>query len=288
MYQLFCQPIAFLLPILLAVFTLPLRSAAFQEDHRDNDPSSEQCFNAKQVVPGLDELFSIVTDKSLELKKREMPGYWSLFKFFTDKTIDLLKDEYRYSRDIRQLYSHPSDHRGDLVYQRLTVRRIDKDPNSPVYEIWCSHDSSPFWLQVLITDRISTSNSGEDQKALIGKQIEFIGFFYKLHGFYPAKSRPNDKPSVAPLFIGLMKSLEKGTDVEASPKAISVSIRPMAIVLVGCFFILSLLLYVARMLKRQSIDRKGSKVDTSIDLSWIEAIDSDDAEKPSDNMQRIQ
>jgi|GEM_PF-1011667 len=228
-----------------------------------------EVFNIKESSPELDELFTIVTDKTMELRKREMPGYWIPHSFFKDKSIEELRTDYRSRSDLKPLYLHPGDHRGELVYQKQVVRRIDKESNSDIFQIWCSRDSSPFWLQVLLTDRLPPPFADGNEKKLVGKPIEFIGAFYKLHGFYPASSKPNDKPSMAPLFIGVLNPLEVQSAIPGNAKTFAQSFRPLALAVIGCFFLLSMTLFLARFQKRWKGRSLSVSSDAKPDLSWM-------------------
>jgi hypothetical protein len=241
----------------------------------DATKQSVRGFNAVESMPELAELFSIVIDKTVEVKSREMPAYRKLCSFFKDKSFAEIKNNFVFRSDVQSLYLHPADHRGDLVLQQQIVRRIDKNGDSNLFEVWCSSDNSPFWLQVLITDRLPRPYTDGNERGLVGKPIELLGFFFKLHSFYPAKSKPNEKPSVAPLFIGLLNpvKIESSSALRSNP--VSISFRPMALALVGCFFLLSMALFMSRLLGKRN--RHSSTVSNSSppDLSWISQTESD-------------
>jgi hypothetical protein len=81
---------------------------------------------------------------------------------------------------------------------------IDKPTKQRLYEIWGSHERAANWLYVLITPELP---EGWTPESCVGRKAQFVGYFLKLQGYFPAAAKTNDRANLAPLFVGRIAML---------------------------------------------------------------------------------
>jgi len=172
----------------------------------------------------LRESLELMVDKSLEFKPREMQAYWGLIRHVESQGVDVLKSHAISEPKIADFFLHPSQHRGELSVHEMTIRRVlpyESEVTPPasqeetsdaaaqptkqrLYEIWGSHERAANWLYVLITPELP---EGWTAESCIGRKAQFVGYFLKLQGYFPAAAKSNDRANLAPLFIGRIAML---------------------------------------------------------------------------------
>ncbi len=164
------------------------------------------------------DMLSVVQDKALELIPREMPIYWRLLREVKENDPESFFSEARPVPALNNLMLRPAQYRAGLFKQQLVVRSVRSYPEDPstdpeyasegtlegdstklIYEVWGSTHQAPLWLQILVTDQLPGTETPE---SLEGKSIDMAGYFFKLQGYYPAKSKPSDRPMISPVFMG--------------------------------------------------------------------------------------
>jgi hypothetical protein len=175
-----------------------------------------------------------MVDKSLEFKPREMQAYWGLIRHVESQEVDALKSQAISEPKIADYFLHPSQHRGELSVHEMTIRRVlpfesevtlpdsqdetsdaaAKPTKQRLYEIWGSHERAANWLYVLITPELP---EGWTAESCIGRKAQFVGYFLKLQGYFPAAAKSNDRANLAPLFVGRIAMLSTArSDVQPS------------------------------------------------------------------------
>lgn len=172
----------------------------------------------------LRESLELMVDKSLEFKPREMQAYWGLIRHVESLDVDALKSQAISEPKIADFFLHPSQHRGELSLHEMTIRRVlpyeseveteaaqeetgnaaTKPTKQRLYEIWGSHERAANWLYVLITPELP---EGWTAESCVGRKAQFVGYFLKLQGYFPAAAKTNDRANLAPLFIGRIAML---------------------------------------------------------------------------------
>lgn len=174
----------------------------------------------------LRESLELMVDKSLEFKPREMQAYWGLIRHVEWQDVEALKSQAISEPKIADFFLHPSQHRGELSVHEMTIRRVlpyesqveppasqedtsdavAKPTKQRLYEIWGSHERAANWLYVLITPELP---EGWTPESCVGRKAQFVGYFLKLQGYFPAAAKTNDRANLAPLFIGRIAMLSK-------------------------------------------------------------------------------
>jgi hypothetical protein len=186
------------------------QKVAAQQERVTPGPTDEDI----EEQDGAAEEFLALTDGGIELNREEMPAYWRLFGWAEHQTSAQMRKraaeqlQKRASQEIvlNQFIRDPDDHRGQLFSLDLNVRRVlayDAPPNKAgvkkVYEIWGWTTESKAWLYCVLTAQLPEGMpTGSD----VHERVTFAGYFFKVQGYHAAGAGPNDRPLMAPLFIG--------------------------------------------------------------------------------------
>jgi hypothetical protein len=153
-----------------------------------------------------EEEFQAVTDGSLGVQPEEMLIYWRLFTWVEHQSLETLRQRSRGDLVYNDFVQSPDKCRGRLVRLDLNVRRVlayDVE-DSPadvkrVYEIWGWTDDAKAWLYDVVTAHLPEGMP-------IGPEVEaratFVGYFFKLQGYYETGAKPRAAPLRAPLLVG--------------------------------------------------------------------------------------
>lgn len=168
--------------------------------HWDEDPEEKDEFRNEATE---------ITDKSTEIQPEEMFPYARLLRWVQTRAYqDLLKSS-KTNFIFNDLLQDAVKNRGRLVKIPLRVARIlpydMTDPTthktSTVYEVWGRNPSMMNWLYVVIVPELP---EGMPSGNTVDEQVTFVGYFFKVQGYYEVKAAANSKPSRAPLLIGRM------------------------------------------------------------------------------------
>lgn len=153
--------------------------------------------------------FLAVNDDKLSIFKEEMFAYKRLMSWVQRQTFAELAE--RASKGVRfgDFFTATHENRGRLLRVELNVRRIIKYQAPPdfgedvtLYEIWGWSKDSPNWMYCGVTPEIP---AGMPIGEIIEERATFVGFFFKLQGYYEKGAKPRDKMLRAPLLVGRME-----------------------------------------------------------------------------------
>ncbi len=180
-------------------------------------PSSNQPAEAEAAAPvnedrearaaRLKDLLSLVRDNTLRIHKRENPAYFMLMKEVLDRTPEQLRNEITTNPRFHDLYTKPSEHRGELIHVRLNARRVlpidIAVPNvasaTRLYEIWGWTEEAKAWMYCCVVPELPP---GFPEEGDVSESIELTGYFFKMQAYQPGNAAPNARDLVAPLVIG--------------------------------------------------------------------------------------
>jgi len=152
------------------------------------------------------EEFQAVTDGTVGIQPEEMLIYGRLFYWVEHQSFEALQKRARPDAVFADFMQFPDKNRGKLVRLDLNVRRVlayDVDDGPPdvrrVYEIWGWSDESKAWLYVVATAHLP---EGMPVGPEVYERARFVGYFFKLHGYYEAGAKPRAAPLRAPLLVG--------------------------------------------------------------------------------------
>ena len=119
-----------------------------------------------------------------------------------------------------QVLAGSNDFRGKLYQFDMHVRRVtayddklhfynnDEDPHEPVqlYEMWGdTGESRGRLIQLVVYD----PPAGMPIGPTVQEDVRFVGYFFKLQGYEPARAAPGALPLKAPTFIGRVLWMER-------------------------------------------------------------------------------
>ncbi len=157
--------------------------------------------------------FDFVVDNQLNDDRRDHPAYQRIFRWVIDQPFDRLEAR---AKDINpplaQFVAAPSDFRGKIFELEVHARRVlkldqkfkfydEENPQEPVtyYEMWGTTDESRTHLLNFI---IYDPPEGMPLGPTINEDVRFVGYFFRVQGYLPAKAPPGARTELAPSFIG--------------------------------------------------------------------------------------
>ncbi len=154
----------------------------------------------------LQDWLELVKDGTLKMQKLEMPAYWRILNIVNKSSFaDLLKaadSKWRFN----DLYQTASKQRSKLLTLKVNIRKVTRyetETNpagvSELYEVWGWSESTKSWLYVFVTPELPPGLSADTP---VNQSATFVGYFFKMQGYYPALAKPNAKPTLAPMMIG--------------------------------------------------------------------------------------
>jgi hypothetical protein len=171
--------------------------------------------------------FDAINDRSINTEKVEMPAYERMVRWVINQPEKTLSARVnRKNPAWGEFIESPDDSRGPgKIYQiDLNVRMMTKfddpihfrnsedDPHEPatLYDLWGSTDSSNGRLyQLIVYDPPEGMPIGYN----LDEDVRFIGYFFKLQGYEPARALPGHKLLFAPTFIGRIVWKKRPVDV---------------------------------------------------------------------------
>ena len=166
---------------------------------------AEQPQDAEAQAAKLKELLSLVQDNTLTGNRRENPAYFMLMKKVQDQTTEQLRDAVTLNPRFNDLYTKPSEYRGELVHVKLNARLVIPADyqNVPgftrLYEIWGWTEEAKAWMYCCVVPELP---EGFPEQGDIAKRIELTGYFFKMQAYKPGNAAPNARNLVAPLILG--------------------------------------------------------------------------------------
>ncbi len=164
------------------------------EGPTDEDPEEREAIG---------EEFQAVTDKTLEIQPEEMLAYRRILQWVADQPISAMRKRARTDVTFNDFMLSPDKYRGalvDVVLNARMVRPCDMPfEGSELYEVWGFSNDSGSWLYAAVALNLP---EGMPVGRGIMEQVRFVGYFFKLQGYYPADAKPNAPSLAAPMLIG--------------------------------------------------------------------------------------
>jgi hypothetical protein len=163
--------------------------------------------------------FQAVLDGSLEIQPEENFAYARLFSWIQQQSWDDLCRRSRNDVVFADLMHSPAKYRGRLLKLDLNVRRVLTYPVDnrlikarQMYEIWGFTEDSKAWLYDVVTDELPAGMPiGPD----VMERAKFVGYFFKLQGYYEAGAKPRATPLRAPLLVGRLVRYPSATELQS-------------------------------------------------------------------------
>ncbi|HEY2147211.1 MAG TPA: hypothetical protein VGH32_04695 [Pirellulales bacterium] len=190
-------------------------------------PTDEGDFEAGAAI----EDFDYVTDSSLALHQEDYPAYKRITRWVVNQPYERLAARAAGKNPAWGAFvTNPQDFREPgkvfsfVVHLRMSLKfdtkldiDDDDDPHEPVtlYELWGNTDESPSRLSYfLVYDPPAGLPLGKDLR----EDVRFVGYFFRVQGYEPAKAKLDSKMQLAPTFIGRIawKARWPGNIVESS------------------------------------------------------------------------
>jgi hypothetical protein len=178
-----------------------------------------------------EEDFDFIVDNSIEVHPEEMPAYERLTRWVINQPyLRLAARATPKNPSYGVFITAPQDFRqpGKLfnfeVHLRMVIKfdvklrfHDDDDPHDPVtlYEMWGTTDESRGrLLHFLVYDPPAGLPVGKD----VREDVRFVGYFFRVQGYEPAKAGLNARVQLAPSFIGRIawKAREPGVVLTSS------------------------------------------------------------------------
>jgi hypothetical protein len=184
------------------------------------------------------EEFQAISDGTVGIQPEEMFAYWRLFLWTEHQSFaDMKRRAYR-GPIFSDLMQTPDKSRGRLIELDLNVRRViaydvDDCPleTRRVYEIWGFTDESQAWPYVVVTAHLPR---GIPVGTHVAERARFVGYFFKLHGYYEAGAKPRAKPLRTPFLVGRLQGYPSAVRAPGGSEEIWVGLAMLAImVLLG-------------------------------------------------------
>lgn len=164
--------------------------------------------------------FQAVLDGSLDIQPEENFAYARLLSWVQQQSWDDLCRRARSDVMMSDLMHSPAKYRGRLVKLDLNVRRVlacDVDNRlidaRRLYEIWGFTEDSKSWLFDVVTAELPEGMPiGPD----VSERAQFVGYFFKLQGYYEAGAKPRAAPLRAPLLVGRLVRYPSATELQAT------------------------------------------------------------------------
>jgi len=160
------------------------------------------------------EEFQAITDGALGISPAEMFAYRRVVQWVINQPVSLMEKRAKTDVTLNDLMLSPEEYRGKLVELSLNARMIVEDNRGaprefgfPIYEIWGSTADSGAWLYDAVVIDLP---EGLPVGPRVNVKIRVVGYFFKLQGYYPARSKPGARPEKAPLVIGRVVWAEPG------------------------------------------------------------------------------
>jgi hypothetical protein len=178
-----------------------------------------------------EEDFDFIVDNSIEVHPEEMPAYERLTRWVINQPYQRLAARAMAKNPSYGAFiTNPQDFRqpGKLFNFEVHLRMVIKfdvklkfhdedDPHDPVtlYEMWGTTDESRGrLLHFLVYDPPAGLPVGKD----VREDVRFVGYFFRVQGYEPAKAGLNARVQLAPSFIGRIawKAREPGIALSSS------------------------------------------------------------------------
>lgn len=168
-----------------------------------------------------DEDLQYIDDDSPGIVKSEMPAYERIVRWVVDQSYQRMAARTQLKKlNYAQIVGGADDERGKLFKFDMHIRRAiayddklhfyspDEDSHDPVqlYEMWGSTEESRSRLYQLV---VYDPPAGMPLGPNIQEDVRFVGYFFKLQGYQPAKALPGARPEIAPTFIGRIVWMER-------------------------------------------------------------------------------
>jgi hypothetical protein len=190
-------------------------------------PTDEDEFEADAAIQD----FDFVADNSLALHQEDYPAYKRITRWVVNQPYERLAARAAAKNPTWGAFvTNPQDFREPgkvysfVVHLRMALKfdtkldiDDDDDPHEPVtlYEMWGNTDESPSRLSYfLVYDPPAGLPLGKDLR----EDVRFVGYFFRVQGYEPAKAKLDSKMQLAPTFIGRIawKARGAGSIVQAS------------------------------------------------------------------------
>ena len=198
-----------------ATDALPASVQAGKPTNSETAPPDEDWEQQAEVA----QEFQAVLDGSLEIQPEENFAYARLFSWIQQQSWDDLCARARGDVVLADLMHSPAKYRGRLLKLDLNVRRVlacDVDNRllkaRRIYEIWGFTEDSKAWLYDVVTDELPEGMPiGPD----VIERAQFVGYFFKLQGYYEAGAKPRAAPLRAPLLVGRLVRYPSATELQS-------------------------------------------------------------------------
>jgi hypothetical protein len=189
--------------------------AAVQPPAPKIPPATGPTDEAEMEAAAAEEDFDFIVDNSIDVHAEEMPAYERLARWVINQPYQRLA-----SRALPKnpgygtFVTDPQDFRqpGKIFNFEVHLRMVIKfdvklkfhdedDPHEPVtlYEMWGTTDESRGrLLHFLVYDPPAGLPLGKD----VREDVRFVGYFFRVQGYEPAKAGLNSRIQLAPSFIG--------------------------------------------------------------------------------------
>lgn len=148
--------------------------------------------------------FQAITDKTLQIQEEEMFAYKRVVQWVVNQPMAVMRRRARKDLTFNDFMLSPDKHRGALVELVLDAKMVRPTEyratdGSDLYEIWGVTTDSGAWLYAAITVGLP---EGMPTAMRISERVRFVGYFFKLQGYYEANAKPHAPPLAAPMLIG--------------------------------------------------------------------------------------
>jgi hypothetical protein len=152
--------------------------------------------------------FAAIYDGTVGIQPEEMFAYWRLILWSKSQSFAAMHARAQRKSVYTDLMVNPEKSRGKLVEFTLQVRRVleyETEKNRPfeevkkLYEIWGFTEESKSWPYCLVTHELP---KGMRIGPNVVERVRFVGYFFKLQGYYEAGSKPHAKSLRCPLLVG--------------------------------------------------------------------------------------
>lgn len=183
-----------------AVKSIPPASGPTDEDPDEAGAASED--------------FDYIDDDTPGIVREEMAAYERIVRWVTNQPYERMAARSELKKlNFSQVIAAAGERRGKLFQFDMHVRRVmayddkfhfynnDEDPHEPVqlYEMWGdTGESRGRLIQLVVYDPPAGMPIGPS----IQEDVRFVGYFFKLQGYEPARAAPGALPLKAPTFIG--------------------------------------------------------------------------------------
>jgi hypothetical protein len=222
--------------------------------------------------------FQAITDKTLDVQPEEMFVYKRMVQWVVNQPTAVLRKRAHTDLTFHDFMTSPDKHRGEIVELVLDARLIRSTQwhatdGTDLYEVWGFAADSGSWLYNAIVLGLPP---GMPVGQRVNERVRFVGYFFKLQGYYEAGAKPRAAPLVAPLLIGRLIWIQAPSAPSTKSDATWTAIAIVGFALVVCLHFLWLFLRPKR--SRSSMRPIGRPKPDALSMDqWLDKAEEDAA-----------